>query len=113
MLPESVDVTTLGTVAELQELLVRGPAAAARERTTKRGRSTTTPRSTCPGPCRPRASGGSRWAQRAFYKRVLDTQVRGQSHIPQHTSFIVAANHCSHLDMGAIKVGARGRRAAT
>ena len=30
-LPESVDVTTLGTVAELQELLARGPAAAARE----------------------------------------------------------------------------------
>ena len=32
VLPESVDITTLGTVAELQELLARGPVAAARER---------------------------------------------------------------------------------
>ena len=29
---------------------------------------------------------------------------KGKTHIPQHTSFIVAANHCSHLDMGAVKV---------
>ena len=36
-LPDSVDVTTLGTVAELQELLARGPAAAARELAAKRG----------------------------------------------------------------------------
>jgi long-chain acyl-CoA synthetase len=47
---------------------------------------------------------GLAWAQRAFYQRVLSTEVRGKGHIPQHTSFIVAANHCSHLDMGAIKV---------
>jgi len=47
---------------------------------------------------------GLAWAQRAFYQRVLTTEVRGKGHIPQHTSFIVAANHCSHLDMGAIKV---------
>jgi 1-acyl-sn-glycerol-3-phosphate acyltransferase len=42
---------------------------------------------------------------------VLATQVKGKSHIPQHTSFIVAANHASHLDMGAIKValGETGR----
>src|SRR6185312_14612705 len=39
-----------------------------------------------------------------FYNRVLDTKVKGQIHIPQHTSFIVAANHSSHLDMGAVKV---------
>ena len=31
VLPESVDLTTLGTVAELQELLARGPIAAARD----------------------------------------------------------------------------------
>jgi long-chain acyl-CoA synthetase len=35
---------------------------------------------------------------------VLETKVKGKTHIPQHTSFIVAANHSSHLDMGAIKV---------
>ena len=35
---------------------------------------------------------------------MLTTRVKGANHIPQHTSFIVAANHSSHLDMGAIKV---------
>ncbi len=28
----------------------------------------------------------------------------GANHVPHHTNFIVAANHCSHLDMGLIKV---------
>src|SRR5262245_6474776 len=103
VLPESVDVTTLGTLAELQELLARGPAAAARERTTRRSLDDDA-EIHVPGAVSAAGKRGLAWAQRALYKRVLDTQVRGQSHIPQHTSFIVAANHCSHLDMGAIKV---------
>src|SRR4029079_3530153 len=49
--------------------------------------------------------------QRLFYKRVLDTRIRGANHVPHHTPFIVAAHHCSQLDMGLIKValGASGR----
>jgi long-chain acyl-CoA synthetase len=43
-------------------------------------------------------------AQRLFYTRALHTKVRGEAYIPQHTNFIVAANHSSHLDMGALKV---------
>jgi long-chain acyl-CoA synthetase len=43
-------------------------------------------------------------AQRWFYTRALNTKVRGEAYIPQHTNFIVAANHSSHLDMGALKV---------
>jgi len=43
-------------------------------------------------------------AQRLFYTRALQTKVRGEAYIPQHTNFIVAANHSSHLDMGALKV---------
>src|SRR6185436_2876941 len=43
-------------------------------------------------------------AQRIFYRRVLNTKVTGTNHVPHHTHFIVAANHCSHLDMGLIKV---------
>jgi len=39
-----------------------------------------------------------------FYERVLETRVTGGGHVPRHTNFIVAANHCSHLDMGAVKV---------
>jgi long-chain acyl-CoA synthetase len=43
-------------------------------------------------------------AQRLFYTRALQTKVHGEAYIPQHTNFLVAANHSSHLDMGAIKV---------
>ncbi|MES1171919.1 MAG: AMP-binding protein [Bacteroidota bacterium] len=50
-------------------------------------------------------------AQRLFYRGVLESEVSGASHIPLHANFIVAANHCSHLDMGLIKValGEAGR----
>jgi long-chain acyl-CoA synthetase len=101
VLPESVDITTLGTVAELQELLARGPIAAARERASLPGDDSDIH---VPSPV---ASAGKRalaLGQRFFYERVLDTKVKGAIHVPQHTSFIVAANHASHLDMGAIKV---------
>jgi len=43
-------------------------------------------------------------AQRLFYTRALKTRVHGEAYVPQHTNFIVAANHSSHLDMGALKV---------
>jgi long-chain acyl-CoA synthetase len=43
-------------------------------------------------------------AQRLFYRRLLTSQVTGQNHVPLNTNFIVAANHCSHLDMGLVKV---------
>src|SRR5262249_3921207 len=32
------------------------------------------------------------------------TSYEGQSNIPPHTNFLVAANHCSHLDMGLTKM---------
>src|SRR3954447_24576072 len=103
VLPDSVDVTTLGTVAELQELLVRGPAAAARELAAKRTLDDDA-EIRVPGVVSSAGKRGLAWAQRAFYQQVLQTKVMGASHIPQHTSFIVAANDASHLDMGAIKV---------
>jgi long-chain acyl-CoA synthetase len=102
-LPDSVDITTLGTIAELQEWLARGPAAAARELAAKRGGDDDA-EIRVPGAVSSAGKAGLAWAQRAFYNKVLETRVKGESHIPQHTSFIVAANHCSHLDMGAIKV---------
>jgi long-chain acyl-CoA synthetase len=90
-------------VAELQELLVRGPAAAARELAAKRGDDADS-EIRVPSVVSSAGKRGLAWAQRAFYQKVLETRVKGASHIPQHTSFIVAANHASHLDMGAIKV---------
>src|SRR5438874_11123128 len=43
-------------------------------------------------------------AQRALYERLLRTNYEGQTNIPYHTNFIVAANHQSHLDMGLVKM---------
>lgn len=42
--------------------------------------------------------------QKLLYDTLLDAKFFGQSHIPFHTNFIVAANHCSHLDTGLVKV---------
>src|SRR6266536_1582847 len=42
--------------------------------------------------------------QRVLYDRFLKTRYEGQSNIPVHTNFIVAPNHCSHLDMGLTKM---------
>jgi long-chain acyl-CoA synthetase len=42
--------------------------------------------------------------QRLFYDQFLQTHYEGQSNIPPHTNFLVAANHCSHLDMGLTKM---------
>jgi long-chain acyl-CoA synthetase len=114
-LPESVDVTTLATVAELSELVARGPIAAARERARKSAAIDQEGDIRVPSPVASAGKRGLGWAQRMFYERVLDTRVVGGSHIPQHTNFIVAANHCSHLDMGALKValGEAGRDLAS
>ena len=68
-----------------------------------------------PAPLQRLGKRGLAAAQKLFYTRGLQTKVRGQGHIPQHTHFIVAANHSSHLDMGAVKValGAAGRDLAS
>jgi long-chain acyl-CoA synthetase len=42
--------------------------------------------------------------QRLFYDQFLRTSYKGRSNIPPHTNFLVAANHCSHLDMGLTKM---------
>jgi len=42
--------------------------------------------------------------QTFLYDQFLRTHYEGQSNIPPHTNFIVAANHCSHLDMGLTKM---------
>jgi long-chain acyl-CoA synthetase len=54
---------------------------------------------------------GIDFAQRALYEFLLRTKYEGQTNIPSHTNFIVAANHCSHLDMGLTKMalGESGR----
>ena len=42
--------------------------------------------------------------QRWFYRDALNAELKGQANIPDHTHFIVVANHASHLDMGLVKM---------
>jgi len=41
--------------------------------------------------------------QKLFYRKVMNVEIQGKANIPPHTNFIVAPNHCSHLDMGLVK----------
>ncbi|MDQ3063422.1 MAG: AMP-binding protein, partial [Acidobacteriota bacterium] len=43
------------------------------------------------------------FAQETLYENVLNTKIEGEANVPQHTNFIVASNHTSHLDMGLVK----------
>lgn len=43
------------------------------------------------------------FAQEKLYENVLNTKIEGKANVPQHTNFIVASNHTSHLDMGLVK----------
>ncbi len=107
-IPETTDFTGVSNVRELHRL-VRGagaggvvgprPGSAAKEATARADEDLYVP-----GPVARAGKRGLGIAQRFFYKRVLASDVQGSGHIPLHTNFIVAANHCSHLDMGLIKV---------
>ncbi len=116
-LPESIDFTGAQDVAGLLELATRGRPAVQKQVKRRRDLGDVLGEGDIDIPT-PIARGGKKalgWAQRMFYRRVLDTQVRGSSHIPLHTHFIVAANHQSHLDMGVVKValGEAGRDLAS
>ena len=43
------------------------------------------------------------FAQDRIYDNVLDTRIEGEANVPQHTNFIVAPNHASHIDTGLVK----------
>ncbi len=115
-LPETTDFTGAGDVHELHRL-VRGSGPAPLEKRpgtrgsgADRGGSSDTDLYV-PGVVARAGKRGLGVAQRLFYQRVLASEVSGQNHIPLNTNFIVAANHCSHLDMGLVKValGQAGR----
>ncbi len=118
--PEQVDFTAAQDVAGLYALVTRGQAGSAARARSERGgrelgqllRDDDIP---IPEPIARLGKGGIGLFQKLFFRQVMDTKVEGALHIPSHTHFVVAANHCSHLDMGAIKValGEAGRDLAS
>jgi long-chain acyl-CoA synthetase len=119
-LPEGVDFTGAQDVAALYELVTGGrPGAAALDRRARRKRDLGDVLGegdlNIPEPVARAGKAGLSVLQRLFYRKVLETEVRGASRIPRHTHFLVAANHASHLDMGVVKValGEAGRNIAS
>jgi long-chain acyl-CoA synthetase len=121
-LPESIDFTGAEDVAALFEMVTGGrpPAAAGGGRLAKRwrrelGEVLGEGDLEIPELAARAGKAGLGVLQRLFYQGVLKTDVKGAAHIPQHTHFLVAANHASHLDMGVVKValGEAGRDLAS
>lgn len=107
--PEGVVFASAGDVATLYDLVTGKRSNGTPEKREGRKDKLTTVRKeagdiSLPAPVAKLGKRGLAKAQRLFYTRLLNTKVRGESYIPQHTNFIVAANHASHLDMGAVKV---------
>ncbi|MBK6847913.1 MAG: 1-acyl-sn-glycerol-3-phosphate acyltransferase [Proteobacteria bacterium] len=44
-----------------------------------------------------------------IYQHLFDCRFEGRANIPYHTHFILAANHCSHLDSGLAKLALHDR----
>jgi len=119
VLPESTDFTGAADVRELHRL-VRGASSGPGALVGRSGKpalvgggdkSGSDDDVYVPGPVARAGKAGLGVAQRLFYQRVLKSDVGGTGNIPKHTNFIAAANHCSHLDMGLLKValGEAGR----
>jgi long-chain acyl-CoA synthetase len=114
--PEGVVFASAHDVAELFDMVMgRRHAAGLEKRDSKKTVDDESEDIKLPAPLAHIGKRGLAKAQRLFYTRALDTKVRGEAYIPQHTNFIVAANHSSHLDMGALKValGDAGRDLAS
>lgn len=56
-----------------------------------------------PVPVRETLKDWMRSVQLGFYDKVMNTKVVGRAFIPQNRSVIAVSNHCSHLDLGALK----------
>jgi long-chain acyl-CoA synthetase len=103
--PEGTIFANARTVAEALELVMgRRHATSPDKREGKKTEDNEADDIKLPTPVARLGKRGLARAQRWFYTRALKTKVRGEAYIPQHINFIVAANHSSHLDMGAVKV---------
>ncbi|HEY0713555.1 MAG TPA: AMP-binding protein, partial [Polyangia bacterium] len=102
-LPEHIDFTGAVDVAELHQMVLKGGGKAGKGRRDGDSPAKSDRDIEVPDAIARLGKKGVGFAQKLLYQRVLDTQVEGQMHIPANTNFIVAANHSSHLDMGAIK----------
>src|SRR4030095_14673565 len=90
-------------VKELLTVVTRHPGAATKQETRieDKGKDDEIH---IPSFVRTAGSKAGEFLQRFLYEQFLSTNYEGRSNIPPHTNFLVAANHCSHLDMGLTKM---------
>ncbi len=79
------------------------PAKQSRSAIARRGKDEEADEIQIPSLLRNAGSKGLDLAHQYFYNYWMDSIVKGKKNIPCHTTFIVASNHCSHLDMGLVK----------
>ncbi|HLM57935.1 MAG TPA: AMP-binding protein [Pyrinomonadaceae bacterium] len=110
-LNEVVDVRELYSVVKRKEAAHARRAAEARADEDRRERGEKADEIFVPSFVRTVGNRAADVLQKVFYERFLETSIEGQTNVPVHTNFIVAANHTSHLDMGLVKyaLGEQGR----
>jgi long-chain acyl-CoA synthetase len=103
------DLAKAETVSDLAKLLERSPRV---DTGTPHRRTGDDSEIYVPGPVAAAGRALLGEGQKLLYHRILATEVIGRAHIPRGQPFLVAANHCSHLDMGLIKLamGEEGQR---
>jgi long-chain acyl-CoA synthetase len=103
------DLARAETVSDLAKLLEKSPRM---EGATPSRRTEADTEIYVPGPVAAAGRALLGEGQKLLYHRILETEVLGGTHIPHGQPFLVAANHCSHLDMGLIKLamGDEGQR---
>ncbi len=114
-LPEEIDFAGAADVAGLHELATKGRAAVARRHDGDSALSSKSSEIEIPDVVAQVGKRGLGVMQELLFARLLRTEVEGRMHIPANINFIVAANHASHLDLGAIKsaLGETGRDLAS
>jgi long-chain acyl-CoA synthetase len=110
-LPDPQELQTVGTVAEVEQLVAR---VGARTRSEKPRRDRLAREKAAedkkqdddidvPRPLVALGRRALRGGMKALYQRVLETHVHGAAQVPPFGGYIVCANHASHLDTGLIK----------
>ncbi|MEM6733432.1 MAG: phosphopantetheine-binding protein, partial [Myxococcota bacterium] len=97
-------VDRVGEIAKLVDASSRAGRTEAMERVTKpAAQNEDDPTVELPRPIQDLGRRFLTWGQRQFFDKVMECDIIGAEAVPVDSTFIVAANHASHLDAGLIK----------
>jgi long-chain acyl-CoA synthetase len=102
-LGDSQSLSTVETVDDLERLIGGSERRPRGARPLQRRAPAPRDEVRVPGPLQTLGRRGLDLGQRLLYERVFETRVYGRANVPVGRTFLVAANHASHLDMGLVK----------